>query len=193
MLPVGLTSLLRDVHFRIFKVYMLLLLWASILVQFQVESTRSKLNSGFPQEVGFNIYFYGVLFFCHKFCFLKTSWSPNSTDLHLDFYLLCQQTNTKDIAGQSATLKQEFSRSQLLSPIWPIFSEIMHQYVLWSPLYHVFCIFGSSVVGLYSLLHVTFQSRNWHRAKYWADLSHFSKVTIFSHLCGAFLVLLYHC
>ena len=94
MLRVGPTSLLLDMHFRIFKVYMLLLLWASILVQFQVESTRSKLNSGFPQEVGFNIYFYGkskghhgVLFFWHKFCFLETSWSPNSTDLHLDFYM----------------------------------------------------------------------------------------------------------
>ena len=29
------------------------------------------------------------------------SWSPNSTDLH--FWYLCQQTNRKDIAGQSAT------------------------------------------------------------------------------------------
>ena len=30
-------------------------------------------------------------------------WSPNSTDLHLIFYVLCQHTNTKDIAGQSVT------------------------------------------------------------------------------------------
>ena len=33
------------------------------------------------------------------------SWSPNSTYLHLDF--ICQQTNTKEIAGQSAKLYPE--------------------------------------------------------------------------------------
>ena len=30
------------------------------------------------------------------------SWSPNSTVLHLDIYLLCKYTNLKDTAGQSA-------------------------------------------------------------------------------------------
>ena len=34
------------------------------------------------------------------------SWSPNSTDWH--FWYLCQQTNTKDIAGQSASVMSAF-------------------------------------------------------------------------------------
>ena len=35
---------------------------------------------------------------------ITTSWSPNSTVLHLDIYYLCKYTNLKDKAGQSATL-----------------------------------------------------------------------------------------
>ena len=44
--------------------------------------------------------------------------SPNSTDLHLGFYLLCQHTNTKDIAGQYATHLPELHYLQLLRPFF---------------------------------------------------------------------------
>ena len=43
---------------------------------------------------------------------LESSWSPNSTDLYFWYlfviFVICQQTNTKDIAGQSAMTDRHF-------------------------------------------------------------------------------------
>ena len=59
---------------------------------------------------------HGLTWYEQKYCQMKKtkfstviakgSWSPNSTDLYFWYsFVICQQTNTKDIAGQSAKQK----------------------------------------------------------------------------------------
>ena len=50
-----------------------------------------------------------------------SSWSPNSTDLHLNIYLLCKYRNLKDTAGQSARKRPE----RLVT--------LIRFFVLWAP------------------------------------------------------------
>ena len=69
---------------------------------------------GFREYLGWNMRLPGKLG-CHilevllvtltalRSRWVRCSWSPNSTVLHLDIYL-CKYTNLKDTAGQSATL-----------------------------------------------------------------------------------------
>ena len=100
-----------------------------------------------------------------------SSWSPNSTDLHLNIYLLCKYRNLKDTAGQSARKRPE----RLVT--------LIRFFVLWAPqLFSQFykIIYTMNIhwqliiywLLILSTMHI-----------YWQQLIIFGRLTLYWQLC----------